>query len=73
MTWTVICTNNAGIIIAHYVYGSNDRRNAWQMACDQYGTFANPLGGFYVITIIPGRHPVYGRNTTQSDELIEMY
>ena len=73
MTWTIICTNNAGIIKAHYVDGSNDRSSTWELACNRYGSLADPLDDFYVLTMIPGKHPVYGRNTMQSERVAELY
>ena len=61
MRYTVILTNGREISY-EYMNGSNDRREAWIIACQTYGDSDASIhrDGWYAVAIVPGQHEAFG-------------
>ena len=59
MSWTVIKINNEGVVEYLNDYAPHDRKSAIEEIKIKHGSVELPVGGYHVIAIVPGNHPVY--------------
>ena len=59
MRYTVITTNGRDIDFYH-INGSNDTRQAWLNACEEFGDGNAACDGWHVIAIVTGQQEVHG-------------
>lgn len=73
MSWTVICTDANGSVMIYHSGGSHDKYITWDAMSKKYGSRVNPVNGYYVLTIVPGTHPVYAYKNAGDETISELY